>query len=89
MRDGIIGTVSQLITGDSNGVYAIILNEGEECQIREHVLTSYTTWAQSGCVFKLSKPGTMGEGSHVVRVLRSAKLKSPLAPVAGIRYDGL
>lgn len=26
---------------------------------------------------------------NIFRVLRSYKLKSPLAPVAGIRYDGL
>ncbi len=89
MRDGIIGTASKLITADLNGVYAIILNEGEECQIRENVLTCYTTWAKYGSVLKSSKGGMMGEGSHVVRVLRSAKLRSPLAPVAGIRYDGL
>lgn len=88
VRDGIIGALSKGTTADKDGAYAVILKDGEETPINEHGLTLYTTSATGRSVLQLTKP-TANDRRNVIRVLRASKLRSPLAPAAGLRYDGL
>ena len=88
MRDGIIGSASKRITADKDGTYAMILKDGEETQIGEQELTRYATSGGDRDVLQLSK-AMIGDRRSVVRIIRSSKLRSPLAPTAGLRYDGL
>lgn len=66
----------------------MILKDGEETQIGENGLTRYTISGLDRGLLQLSKP-MIGDRRSVVRILRSSKLCSPLAPAAGLRYDGL
>lgn len=66
----------------------MILKKGEEIQIGGCGLSRYTTSGVDREALKLSKP-MIGDRRGVIRVLRSSKLRSALAPAAGIRYDGL
>ena len=88
VRDGIIGSASKVVTADKNGAYAMILKNGVEVQLEGCELTRYTTSGVDREVLQLSKP-MIGDRRSVVRILRSSKLRSALAPPAGLRYDGL
>lgn len=88
VRDGIIGPASKAITADKDGAYAMILKNGEETHLGEHGLTRFTSSGVDRDILQLAKPMT-GDRRGTVRILRSCKLRSPLAPTAGLRYDGL
>lgn len=88
VRDGIIGSSSKVITADKDGAYAMILKKGDETQLEGCGLSCYTTSGVDREVLQLSK-SMIGDRRSVVRILRSSKLRSALAPPAGLRYDGL
>lgn len=87
-RDGIIDETSCGITADEHGAYAIVLKGMEESTTGIDGLIRYSTSGSDPGVLKLTKT-ILSNVRGVVRVLRSWKLQSPLAPVAGLRYDGL
>ena len=87
-RDGIIDEAARGITADQHGAYAIILKSDEEYEMGEGGLIRYFTSNKDPGVFKLLN--TISSSVRgVVRVLRSWRLHSLLAPAGGIRYDGL
>ncbi|KAK2064182.1 hypothetical protein LY76DRAFT_612399 [Colletotrichum caudatum] len=83
-RDGILGTAVEKPTKGKYGVTALPLLTGRE----EHVHGNLYRYVREGClsdmhVSLLTKVGTQ------IRILRGYRLKSTLAPKAGVRYDGL
>lgn len=62
-------------------------DEQEALTTTEGLTRYFTTGADPG-VFKLTNT-IRSDVRGVVRVLRSWKLRSKIAPVAGLRYDGL
>lgn len=87
-RDGIIDETSWGITADEHGAYAIVIKGNEESTTATDGLIRYSTSGSDPGVIKLTRT-ILSNVRGVVRVLRSWKLQSPLAPVAGLRYDGL
>lgn len=87
-RDGVIDETSWGITADEHGAYAIVIKGNEESMTATDGLIRYSTSGSDPGVTKLTK-SVLGHVRGVVRILRSWKLQSPLAPVAGLRYDGL
>lgn len=89
-RDGIIDETCHGITANENGAYAIVLTGSCELDLGRDREIKYEAAVSDPGVFRLTK--TMLREDHeekVVRVLRSWKLKSKIAPKAGLRYDGL
>ncbi|KDN65519.1 hypothetical protein CSUB01_01081 [Colletotrichum sublineola] len=83
-RDGILGTAVEKPTKGKYGVTALPLLTGCE----EHVRGNLYRYVREGSlsdmhVSLLTKVGTR------IRILRGYRLKSTLAPKAGVRYDGL
>lgn len=76
------------ITADEEVAYAIALTLDTERDSFQEESFSYAPHSSDSGVFKLMAT-INGEQRKVVRVLRSWKLRSPLAPSAGLRYDGL
>lgn len=87
-RDGIIDQTSDGITANQHGAYAIVMKNHEETMTAKEGLVRYLPSSFDPGIFKLIST-IRSEVRSVVRVLRSWKLKSPLAPVSGLRYDGL
>ncbi|KAL8825834.1 MAG: hypothetical protein Q9170_007640 [Blastenia crenularia] len=87
-RDGIIDNTNDQITADDDGAYAIVMTQHAETHNSKDESCSYTSHASERGVFKLMST-INGEHRNPIRVLRSWRLQSALAPVAGIRYDGL
>lgn len=87
-RDGIIDETSWGITADKYAAYAIVIRGNEETMTATDGLIRYSTSGSDPGVIKLTK-NILDHVRGVVRVLRSWKLQSPQAPVAGLRYDGL
>ncbi|KAL9601503.1 MAG: hypothetical protein Q9219_002455 [cf. Caloplaca sp. 3 TL-2023] len=87
-RDGIIDNPQYQITADESVAYAIAMTQDAETNVSGDESCSYTSHPNDPGVYKLMST-INGEQRSVVRVLRSWRLQSPLAPVAGIRYDGL
>lgn len=87
-RDGIIDRTAHAITADDNGAYAIVVNGSSEQGLKADGTFVYRAALHDPGVFKLTKTMTTNT-EKVVRVLRSWKLRSKLAPKAGLRYDGL
>ncbi|KAL8967792.1 MAG: hypothetical protein Q9183_002760 [Haloplaca sp. 2 TL-2023] len=87
-RDGIVNNPYYHITADEDVAYAIAMTQMMESNCSKHESCSYTAQAGDPGIFKLMAT-INGEQRKVIRVLRSWKLHSPLAPSAGLRYDGL
>lgn len=87
-RDGIIDKTAHAITADNNGAYAIVVNGSRELNLQPNGTFAYHAALDDPGAFKLTKTMTSDTGK-IVRVLRSWKLRSKLAPKAGLRYDGL
>lgn len=87
-RDGIIDKTAHAITADDNGAYAIVMSGGSEQDLKADEQFMYRAALHDPGVFKLTKTMTTNT-EKIVRVLRSWKLRSNLAPKAGLRYDGL
>lgn len=84
-RDGIVGSASEKPTKGIYGVTALPLLSGREdvCSPPETVKYMREGQLSDMHLSLISKVGTQ------IRILRGYCLKSPLAPKAGIRYDGL
>ncbi|KAL8870241.1 MAG: hypothetical protein Q9174_003672 [Haloplaca sp. 1 TL-2023] len=87
-RDGIVNNPYYHITADEDVAYAIAMTQLMESNCSKYESCSYTAQAGDPGIFKLMAT-INGEQRKVIRVLRSWKLHSPLAPSAGLRYDGL
>ena len=87
-RDGIIDKTAHAITADDNGAYAIVMSGSSEQALELGGQFVYRAALHDPGVFKLTKT-MITNTEKVVRVLRSWKLRSKLAPKAGLRYDGL
>ncbi|KAL8730240.1 MAG: hypothetical protein Q9166_004217 [cf. Caloplaca sp. 2 TL-2023] len=87
-RDGIIDNLRYHITADNNVAYAIAMTQGNEANVSKDGSSSYTPLPSDLGAFKLMTT-INGEERRKIRVLRSWRLISSLAPAAGIRYDGL
>ena len=89
-RDGIIDETSHGITANENGAYAIVLTGNCEVDLGRDQAIRYTAAINDPGVFRLTKTMQHEDSNQkVVRVLRSWKLRSKIAPKAGLRYDGL
>lgn len=87
-RDGIIDRTAHAITADENRAYAIVVNGSRELDMKPNGTFVYHAALDDPGALKLTKTMT-SDTEKVVRVLRSWKLRSKLAPKAGLRYDGL
>ena len=87
-RDGIVNNPYYHITADEDVAYAVAMTQMMESNCSKYESCSYTAQAGDLGIFKLMAT-INGEQRKVIRVLRSWKLHSPLAPSAGLRYDGL
>jgi hypothetical protein len=81
---------SHAITADENGAYAIVLSGNCEQNLLPNGSFQYHALKGEPNGFMLSKTMTKTDPEEkVVRVLRSWRLRSKLAPKGGVRYDGL
>ena len=87
-RDGIIDETSHAITADHRGVYAIVLTRAQAKDLDREGHVKFHAAQNDPEALKLIRIG-ISDTDKVVRVLRSWKLRSKLAPKAGLRYDGL
>ncbi|KAL8711160.1 MAG: hypothetical protein Q9220_004305 [cf. Caloplaca sp. 1 TL-2023] len=87
-RDGIVDNPHYRITAGKTVAYAIAMTQGNETGQYRDDSCSYTPLPGDLGVFRLMTT-VNGQERKVLRVLRSWKLQSPLAPAAGVRYDGL
>ena len=87
-RDGIIDKTSHAISADDGGAYAIVVNGSREVNLQRDGTFVYHAALDDPGALKLMKTMT-NDTEKIVRVLRSWKLRSKLAPKAGLRYDGL
>lgn len=85
-RDGIVGRMVDDMTLGPYGVTAIPLLSGEE--IKSDIADCFI-YHRTGRLEDMYLPLMSQLGQTNVRILRGYKLKSPNAPKAGIRYDGL
>lgn len=74
------------ITANENGAYAVLMTDEEELERGTGEVVFYNASFRDPGKFWLLKNLT---SRAPVRVLRTWKLRSTLAPTAGIRYDGL
>ncbi|TID01619.1 hypothetical protein CH35J_004468 [Colletotrichum higginsianum] len=83
-RDGIIGTAVEKPTKGKYGVTALPLLTGCE----EHVRGKLYRYVREGRLSDMHVSLLTQVGTQI-RILRGYRLKSTLAPQAGVRYDGL
>ncbi|OCK79687.1 hypothetical protein K432DRAFT_60095 [Lepidopterella palustris CBS 459.81] len=88
-RDGIIDleTTDGGICFDSNGAYAVLLNDADEVEGVSPSSFTYRCHRNDAGRFRLTAADF--KSRYPVRVLRSHSLNSLWAPRAGVRYDGL
>ena len=87
-RDGIIDETSHAITADDHGVYAIVLTKAQSEDLGKEGHIKFHAASNDPEAPKLRRMA-ISDTPKLVRVLRSWKLRSELAPKAGLRYDGL
>ncbi|KAF9872629.1 hypothetical protein CkaCkLH20_09808 [Colletotrichum karsti] len=83
-RDGIIGTAIEKPTKGKYGVTALPLLTGRE----EHVRGNLYRYVREGRLSDMHVSLLTQVGTQI-RILRGYRLKSVIAPQAGVRYDGL
>ncbi|GJC90171.1 hypothetical protein ColLi_13009 [Colletotrichum liriopes] len=83
-RDGILGTAVEKPTKGKYGVTALPLLTGRE----EHVRGNLYRYVREGRLSDMHVSLLTQVGTQI-RILRGYRLKSTLAPQAGVRYDGL
>lgn len=89
-RDGIIDETSHGITANESGAYALVLTGSCEMDLGREREIRYQAALNDPGAFRLTKTMLREDPEEkVVRVLRSWKLRSKIAPKAGLRYDGL
>lgn len=88
-HDGIIDSPDPLggITADQEGAYAILLTNSDESSFNNADYFTYRCHAKDKGKFRLMNAILPPKQS--IRVLRSHTLRSPFAPAAGVRYEGL
>ena len=75
------------ITADETGAYAIVMINGQEFYpSSDYDLVGYIASSKDPGVNMLRR-GLLSR--HPIRLLRTSRLRSVLAPEAGVRYDGL
>ncbi|MCJ1434142.1 hypothetical protein MMC27_003508 [Xylographa pallens] len=85
-RDRVIHGSTNGITADVDGAYAIFMTANEEVETNdENVFRYWASQKDLGCLQLMKNV----HSREMVRVLRSWRLYSRLAPKAGVRYDGL
>ncbi|KAM0562236.1 hypothetical protein ACHAPJ_002681 [Fusarium lateritium] len=84
-RDGIVGSARERPTKGKYGVAALPLLTGQENIDFEDGIIKYV---REGRITDMHV-SLMSQVGSTVRVLRGYRLRSPFAPKAGIRYDGL
>lgn len=84
-RDGIVGSVLETPTKGKYGVAALPLITGRE---DVHLSDGTVTYTREGKISDMHL-SLLSQVGSTIRILRGYKLQSPLAPKAGIRYDGL
>lgn len=84
-RDGVVGSVLEKPTKGKYGGAALPLVSGREEVYYPSLMTRYIQEGRLANmhISLLSQVGTQ------IRILRGHCLRSPLAPKAGVRYDGL
>ena len=87
-RDGMVDETSNGITADEHRAYAIAISGAQEQELCLEGQFKYHATPNNPIAFKLTKT-MISDTDKVVRGLRSYKLRSKLAPKAGLRYDGL
>ncbi|KAL8999874.1 MAG: hypothetical protein Q9169_001415 [Polycauliona sp. 2 TL-2023] len=87
-KAAIVDNLHYRITSDVRVAYAITMTEGMESNVSADGSSSYTPYPDDPGVSRLMAT-IEGEQRSTVRVLRSWRLRSSLAPAAGLRYDGL
>ncbi|KAL9028186.1 MAG: hypothetical protein Q9196_003410 [Gyalolechia fulgens] len=87
-RDGIVDNPQSWVTADDDVAYAVMMADHTESNVGQDDSCSYIPDPGDPGVFKLMAT-INGEKRNPVRVIRSWRLDSRLAPTAGIRYDGL
>ena len=89
-RDGIIDETSHAVTADDHGVYAIVLTKTQSEDLGREGHFKFHAAHNDPEAPKLRRAAiSINDTDKIVRVLRSWKLRSDLAPKAGLRYDGL
>ncbi|KAK1633617.1 PUA-like domain-containing protein [Colletotrichum phormii] len=83
-RDGVIGTAVEKPTKGKYGVTALPLLTGRE----EHIRGNLYRYIREGRLSDMHVSLLTQVGTQI-RILRGYRLKSTLAPQAGVRYDGL
>ncbi|TLS23041.1 uncharacterized protein PpBr36_06073 [Pyricularia pennisetigena] len=84
-RDGIVGTTAPIPTKGQYGITVLPLLSGRERRLRNgHSVYQRESFQASDMHFTL-----MTQVGQQIRILRGCQLRSALAPVAGLRYDGL
>ncbi|KAI5465652.1 PUA-like domain-containing protein [Mariannaea sp. PMI_226] len=84
-RDSIVGSVIETSTKGKYGIAALPLMTGrEDVNLSEGIVT----YIREGKISDIHLSLISRVGSKI-RILRGHKLQSPLAPKAGVRYDGL
>ncbi|KXH67619.1 hypothetical protein CSAL01_12272 [Colletotrichum salicis] len=83
-RDGVIGTAVEKPTKGKYGVTALPLLTGRE----EHIRGNLYRYVREGRLSDMHVSLLTQVGAQI-RILRGYRLKSTLAPQAGVRYDGL
>ncbi|KAL8990135.1 MAG: hypothetical protein Q9177_001138 [Variospora cf. flavescens] len=84
-RDGIIDNPHSCVTSDEDVAYAITMTQHTETNDSKDDSCSFTPRPNDPGAFKLMAT-INGEQRNPVRVLRSWRLDSSLAPIAGLRY---
>lgn len=88
-HDGIIDSPDPLggITADADGAYAIVLTNSDESSFNSAEYFTYRCHTKDKGKHRLMNAILPPKQS--IRVLRSHTLRSPHAPAAGLRYEGL
>jgi hypothetical protein len=85
-RDGMLDDSNDGIIANDDGAYAVVMTDEDEIESGREGVIFYKTPSRDPGRFQLMKNIT---SRNPIRVLRTWRLKSTLAPEAGIRYDGL
>ncbi|KAI6293723.1 hypothetical protein MCOR07_005857 [Pyricularia oryzae] len=84
-RDGIVGNTAPIPTKGQYGITVLPLLSGRERRLRDgHTVYQRESFSASDMHVSL-----MTQVGQQIRILRGCQLRSALAPIAGLRYDGL
>lgn len=84
-RDGAVGSANEVPTKGCYGVAVLALLHGREQLCTTTGIVQYTR----ECTISEAPVSLMSQVGSRIRIIRGHLLNSPLAPKAGIRYDGM